>query len=1112
MSKLTWGFIAVILIAAFSIIYLLLGWVQDIDEAVAKEAVLRPSIDTPLGVDVTSSFSLTFPENVSSASVGRYLQVEPEIELGVHQGKTASEVLLVPAQPLNEGTVYVFTLNTTGKPVSWAAQTSEPLAVSEHRPADQQTQTPLHAAMELTLNRTLPVDASRLKAYVTIDPAVSGVFSQQGQTLYFQPDNGWQGLTVYHVSLSALPLEDGELQLAEPVSFAFETEPDPEGPARTVWRMRGASVFTAAEAPSFALHFSDGDPGEGQETPEMPFSLYALPDAESFAACLCRLQWIYPQWGLGQASSPELLGREAKLLEAGTKPLQRAEDNSWLLQISPQAGGYYALCAKYQDQQCLQLFQVNDLSAFSAAGGNKLLIWAHHSLSGEPAANARVVAHRQEQTYTADSGGAILLDRFPQDEVYLLTHDGSTLVVQDFGYSPEEENKPFLWRYLYLDKDVYQNGDTLRFWGLVQPVDGSALAYERVSVYLYREGETAPLYRIYAPLDGYFFQGEWQLPYLRQGRYRLEISQSGKNLVDADFRIGEAAPAQNTEPTQAFSGPTISMGDSQLRLGESYRMAFDIDDAGSYLFIRDEGGIVGYAVEKQPRHLGLFEPENRRNYFLWGVAYRNGEYLITPPCSLLLNDDDRRANLNMEGDLPQRLGEESTVHLTAAPGYHVAVSLIKSETPPTAHVQDWIYGDLLRRNVSFAASTNGKRQVFSSPQAGADTARDFRGETEYFALLTADRQGRVSVTLSPQQTGEYYLLVETVGIDGEAYCATLCLPFAVSGADAGAEPQADTAAAYTWRQVYAGEAAQETAGEALLLADSGVRAAYWRYLLEEALQPAEETAASDKLFSAAAARAYLSSFAAENNEEPFFAFPGWEGESRQTDSGGIAPGTNEEADLTLSLLVAASHPQTVDASLLKAYFRGIMIKPDDRKSQVLALTGLAALRAGVVPEIYRLLESPDLTDSECFYLLWGLCLSGGEQNAKNCFTERFAAGVDAWCEQQAGAFSDEENWLLALLSLYWGGAEESAALCRYREQALSQPEGSLAQTILAITALENLYARAAATDLQINENKYEYMANGKPFLYRLPKDAPFSWQTENHNGGDIEGILIETEE
>ncbi len=1118
MSKLTWIFIAIILIAALSIVYVIVGWVQDIDEVVAQEAVLSPSIVSPVGVDVTSSFSLTFPENVSSASVSRYLQVEPAIELGVHQGKTAAEVLLVPAQPLSEGTIYTFTLTTTGKTVSWAVQTGDALQINGSKPVDQETQVCTNDPLEFTLSQTVQIDVNRLEDYVTIDPAIEGSFWQQGRTLYFQPKNGWQELTVYHVSISALPIQDGELVLAEPLSFAFETAGAQGQSVQPLWYMTGASVFTEMDHPVFTINFNDSTVREDVNQADMQLLLYALPDAETFAACLSQLSWTHPQWSMGWPSLSDIDMDTATLLWSGTRRLTAGENQASQLQLSPKDNGYYALSVVYQGQTWLQLFQVNDLSAFSAVGGDKLLIWAHNSLSGEAATNAKVHAYHQNQTYVTDNGGAILLNRNLQEEIYLLTYGNSTLVVQDYGYNQTEEDAPYLWRYLYLDKDIYQNGDTIRFWGLVQPVDGSALAYERVSVYLYRQDEEEPLYRIYAPLDEYFFQGEWELPYLREGWYRLVVSQSGKSLVESTFQIGQASPVQNESASSSFSGPTISMGDSALALGESYRMAFDMEDAGSYLFIRDEGGIAGYAVESQPLHLGLFEPENGRNYYLWGVAYQDGEYLLTPPCSLLLDCEEREMDLAVDGALPQRTGETSEIRIHAGAGFHVAVSLIQSETAPQANVFEWIYGDLLQQNIDFVSSTNGERQVFSSAQATMEN-KDFQGETEYFALLTADQQGNVSVTLSPEQSGQYYLLIETIGNKNGVSCGTLCLPFTVTASEDLESETMDEQSdgVYAWREIIVDDSVSVPyAGEALLLADIGDRAVYWQYLLDAAFTSPLETDGSDVFCSVAAAQAYLSQWIAEDTAEPFFDFPNWDGGIWQREDGGISYRTDEDADLSLSLQIAALPIDVVDASWLKTYFYHIVEKPANRKQQILALTGLAALQEGVISEIYLLLDEEQLTYSEYFYLLWGLCLAGGEQNAKNIFLEKFDCDDwNLWYEECQAAdsytFSDEETWLFALLSLYWGGAEESAVLTSYRETMSTQTDNPLAQTIVAITALENLYSLPFTYSLEINNNQYDISAYTEPFVYNLENNAEFILNIGSDYTENIRLILVERE-
>ena len=68
--------------------------------------------------------------------------------------------------------------------------------------------------------------------------------------------------------------------------------------------------------------------------------------------------------------------------------------------------------------------------------------------------------------------------------VYLIEAVDTTLVLPVWQASAADTDNYDNWRYLYISQSEYDAGDSLYFWGLALPRDGSELEYQRVFVYI----------------------------------------------------------------------------------------------------------------------------------------------------------------------------------------------------------------------------------------------------------------------------------------------------------------------------------------------------------------------------------------------------------------------------------------------------------------------------------------------------------------------------------------------------------------------------------------------------------------------------------------------------
>ena len=265
---------------------LIMDWLRSISDEDIADAVMEAAESDAGGVALNSTFTLDFDSDVSYAAVRRCLSVEPEIEMGLHQGSSHHQVLVVPAEPLSEDTLYTFTLTGEDTASGWAFQTTAPVGVISCSPEDHSTVDP-GRDISFTLDRLLYADLSAIDDYFTVSPELSGRFEQQGRQLVFHADSDFAPGQVYQVQLKAgLPFIDTSAVLADDVDLAFAVKD-----AAPTWSLSGDNFFLSGNSPSFSVRGLNG-----YTLPTgVQIKLYSL-DTADYIDLLCDISAGFPVW------------------------------------------------------------------------------------------------------------------------------------------------------------------------------------------------------------------------------------------------------------------------------------------------------------------------------------------------------------------------------------------------------------------------------------------------------------------------------------------------------------------------------------------------------------------------------------------------------------------------------------------------------------------------------------------------------------------------------------------------------------------------------------------------------------------------------------------------
>lgn len=914
--------IALLAVVAVSAV-LILHWVRNISEDDIAGAVMEASDIDVGGVAVNSSFVLNFDDAVGSAAVRRCLEVEPEIELGLHQGASRQQVLVVPAQPLDEDTLYTFSLSMDDAGASWAFQTAADVKVVSFTPEDRSS---LESGgdVSFTLDRLLYADLGHISDYFSITPEISGSFEQEGRTLRFKAAEDFAPGTVYSVTLgSGLPFIDTSATLAESVSFSFES-----GRPAAAWSLSGANLYLSEQRPLFRIKNDHGFtmPDKAQ------IQLFSY-SKDNYVRLLTDIVKTHPAWSESFACLSDC--DTAKGAMAVSAEVTLGSDGSFTLPDPPQEGCYLLRVSMGGVSRDLP-FMVSRIAAAVLPHDDDLLLWLHDSKTGANVAQARVKDAVSGKTAVSDGSGAALLEGVGDAAVCVAEAGRSSLIWPVWQCGPAYDGS-WLWRYLYLSQERYESGDELYFWGLVQPRDGSALEYDGVTVYLFdEEGEAVS--RQYCPLDGGVFHDSITIPLLPEGLYRLAIWQSGRELVGREFALGGAdlpAASRASEPAGA-----VLLDSSVYQIGESFAASCP-DDAEDYLFLMSDSDHLTWQETPFGLYAGAFQPQNMLDSYCSALSYANGDYSYSSSAPLYLDYAEHRLSIELTA------GEELSYSLqvsdsAGAPvaGAQVAVSVCCGSEPQVSPC-DAIFMDY---------SGDG----FSDGEASASPSCAGAGECLYFAAVITDENGQAAFDIGGlTSSGDCYLLVQAI-YAGDRILAgyelkQIYLPYAMPD-----EVSDDTVPKRVsgFRELHMDNDEFYGEGGDTLMIAAGAEQARVLTLLGNALAGTNDVAA-------AASAGVLSAYSGGMMED-LLSGCGFDLSAYQGIDGSV------DEDFETSVLMALLKPQGISRNALTKYFHGRLMSCGTDGEYAASLAALAALGRPQLNDVRMLAgEGPDF-NGQCW--------------------------------------------------------------------------------------------------------------------------------------------------
>lgn len=525
----------------------------------------------------------------SAEDIQRSLTIEPATQVTVTQEQTGV-FRVTPAEKLAPETIYRVSLSAivrssngteTPRAFSWATQTQADFQIIGVTPRHQTTGVPVNTAIEFAFSREDAVDPT---PFFAIEPAVAGRFEKHGRAWVFLPAQPLEKKTVYTVILKkGFAAKDGSGALQEDKRLQFQTD--------------------GATPPQNRLYVPDRVESLVGETLKLPVPLssaeasttiqmtgYAL-SPEGASALLTKkakgTDWAYDS---SEGDAPFLALQKPVAFQGDVGVV--ADPNGFSLMLPTQsAAGMYAvkIVSSSYARPTWFFWQVTDLAAQTIADTQQTLVWIMNGSTKQPAANVRV--QFEGQTVTTDAHGLARLNtpeifkKKPADmlapqafSIMKAQWSGQTLLIpfQVNAYVPDWQRglqtRKDAWSYLYADRPVYRQTDTVNVFGIVADRASHApltdLSLEMRQSAFFMDDTVDPTEKVFDrvtvnadELGRFTAQMHWgnRLP----GSYQLRLKQGNEVLIERTIEVRAIEKPTYTiqiatDRNQVFAGDRVS--------------------------------------------------------------------------------------------------------------------------------------------------------------------------------------------------------------------------------------------------------------------------------------------------------------------------------------------------------------------------------------------------------------------------------------------------------------------------------------------------------------------------------------------------------------------------
>lgn len=562
----------------------------------AQAFSLTPIKSTAGGMDPDQGWTLKTSVPASAEAIQRAIAIEPKVAIRVEKIDDQSW-RITPDGKLNQNTLYRVKLATalqngvieTPYEYSWVNQTAGAFQVESLTPGPGATYVPLDTGIEWTFSQA---GFSNATSSIQISPAVAGRFETRDRTLVFLPEKPLKPGQIYRVRLSSgFGITDTPgMQLKKDMEYAFQTAQ--EMTSSVISEFYLPIEQEVATGKMIQLPFAN--------TSEKPLAsarieAFALNATEVEAYLRLRsMQYGSFMWNDSGKSSLDALikGKKATFVLDQVKPQSAAGDVNGpqlYLPIPQQKAGFYFLRVSAKGYATdLSLVQVSDIAVNAITDSASGLMWVVNAKTRQPISGATVrigdvsattaadglakLALPEEMTTPSKLEAKVLMARVQADGQETVVKIDPQVAPWWFGGGPTGDAFEGLrrtWSYLYVDRLIQRQADTINIFGLAldrgskQPASNLKLSIRPNDFYFNRGGMllTPTLDEQNLVPDAFGrFQASFAWKNRKVGSYTINLLRDGRVVDSQWFSVKEDA-----KPRMAIS---LSMDRNELIAGD----------------------------------------------------------------------------------------------------------------------------------------------------------------------------------------------------------------------------------------------------------------------------------------------------------------------------------------------------------------------------------------------------------------------------------------------------------------------------------------------------------------------------------------------------------------
>ncbi len=549
---------------------------------------LKADVQDSLGTDPQSTFTLISKENISTKAIQDNLVINPTFRYKIESSDN-NIFTITPKDKLQPNTIYSFSITTAAKEearakrsYTWAYQIKDIFKITGTLPRDMTTNVPTNSGIEITFSSENFTDADK---YFEITPRVEGKFDRHLKTLIFAPNNLAKA-TVYTVTIKkGLPLQNSDETLADDYVFKFETEQDNISGSYLTF---GETFYEYPTSEKPILTASEYNTGQSK----IPVSVWKYPSFSSFSSAVATRAQSLPSWAYYANQNSQLPTNDLQQILTFEAQLQ---DNQFYTkyfefpEMLPK--GYYLVEMSWGDKRVQSFLQISNLAAAFQGSKTNSFIWLNDLASKKPVDGA-IIKFSDDDSFKekTDAHGLAVFDTPAQlqqnndpdmqnYQLYFFTAssgDENILIptnrnYNDWGYdsSGPTASQNDYWSYLYTNRNLYQPTDTLKFWGVAKPRQGSLP--DQVTIELTSTNYYSPNFDRQKKLVGTAksnispfgtYTGEIKFSNLTPGSYRVGVYVGNKEISANYVNIQTYTKAPyaidiKTSKKAIFSGDTV---------------------------------------------------------------------------------------------------------------------------------------------------------------------------------------------------------------------------------------------------------------------------------------------------------------------------------------------------------------------------------------------------------------------------------------------------------------------------------------------------------------------------------------------------------------------------